>query len=255
MEGSWRNEQYPPAADPFMSLRTLGSWLIGLLSLNAALDVVAAISDVSYLGLIERGKQGLVSFAEGSTADSRQANLALLQLLVFLVTAIVFIVWFRRAYRNLGPLGASWLRFKPGWATGGWFVPIFNAVRPKEIANDIWRVSDPDLPPALDGPALGRPVAPVVNLWWFAFIVSAALGRAAFRVDTDTLDQIASATRLYLVGDVWDIFLSALALVVVKQITDRQERRWQLVSTARPAASQRPPGVPPPPPPPSAFGS
>lgn len=249
MEGSWRNERHPPSADPFRSLHTLGSWLIGLLSLNAALDLVAAISDISYLGLIERGKQGLVSFAEGSTADSRQANLALLQLLVFLVTAIVFIVWFRRAYRNLGPLGASWLRFKPGWATGGWFVPIFNAVRPKEIANDIWRVSDPDLPGSLDGPALGRPVSRMVDLWWFAFIVSAALGRAAFRTESETLDQIASATRLYLVGDVWDIFLSVLALVVVKQVTDRQELRWQRVSTLQ-TQSRRPPGVPPPPPPP-----
>ena len=251
MEGSWRNERHPPVADPFQSLRTLGSWLIGLLSLNAALDVVAAISDISYLGLIERWRQGLVSLSEVSTADSRQASLALLQLLVFLVTAIVFIVWFRRAYRNLGPLGAPWLRFKPGWATGGWFVPIFNVVRPKEIANDVWRVSDPDLPPALDGPALGRPVSRVVDLWWFAFIVSAALGRAAFRAESETLDQIASATRLYLVGDVWDVFLSVLALVVVKHVTDRQELRNSRVTRLGPNFSRRPPGVPPPPPPPS----
>jgi hypothetical protein len=254
MNGSWRNEQHSPATDPFRSLRTLGSWLIGLLGLNAALDVVAAISDISYLGLIDRWRQGLVSIVEVASADSRQATLALLHELVFVATAIVLIVWFRRAYRNLGPLGASWVRFKPGWATGGWFVPIFNAVRPKEIANDIWRVSDPDLPTSLDGPALGRPVAPVVDLWWLAFIVRAALGRATFRVQSETLDQLASATRLNLVVDVWDILLSALAIVVVKQVTDRQELRWQRVSTARPAVSRRPPGVPPPPPPPAAFG-
>lgn len=255
MNGSWRNEQYPPAPDPFRSLRTLGSWLIGLLGLNAALDVVAVFSDISYLDLIDRGRQGLVTYAEGSTADARQGTLALLQLLAFAVAAIVFIVWFRRAYRNLGALGAPWLRFKPGWATGGWFVPIFNAVRPKEIANDLWRVSDPDLPATLDGPALGRPVARVVDLWWTALLVSSALGRAAFRVETETLDQLESATRLYLVGDSWDILLSALAIAVVKQITDRQELRWHRMSITRPVPSRRPPGVPPPPPPPPpAFG-
>ena len=230
-------------------MRTLGSWLIGLLALNGGLDLVAAISDVAYLDLIDRGRAGLVSFEEGSAADARQASLGLLQLLTYLATGIVFIIWFRRAYRNLGSLGAAWLRFKPGWATGGWFVPIFNAVRPKEIANDIWRVSNPDNPPKLDGPALGHPVSRTVDLWWFALMVSAALGRAVFRVEADTLDELASATRLYLAADVWDIFLSALAIAVVKKITDRQEFRWHRLATSS-AVATRPPGVPPPPPPP-----
>ena len=65
---------------------------------------------------------------------------------IFLVTGIVFIVWFRDAYKNVGRLGVAGLRWSSGWAVGAWLVPFLNLRRPKEMLNDMWRGSNPSLP-------------------------------------------------------------------------------------------------------------
>ncbi len=232
MKGSWRDDQRrPPSSDPFTSLKPLARWLVGLLVIDVALYALGTFSDLSYLALIEQIRQGTVTTAEVTAADRRLATVAVVQLAAYLVTAIVFIVWFRRAYRNLGSLGASWLRFKPGWAVGSWFVPFLNLVRPKEIANDIWRVSDPQLPEELNGPALGEPVAGIVNMWWAALTVDAVMARALLGSDpAPTLDGLAAATRLGLAAELLGIVTSALAIMVVRAITERQNQRWQRVS-------------------------
>ena len=252
MNGSWRGEQQPVAPNAYRSARSLAGLLIGLLAMNAALDVVAAISDISYLGLLDRiATDGAFTFEEADTADTRQATLGIMQLISYALCAIAFIIWFRRSYRNLGPLGASWLRFKPGWAVGTWFVPFLNTIRAKEIANDIWRVSDPALPPKMEGPALGHPVAKVVDLWWIALLISGVIGRMILTRDAPTtVSEVQSATQLVMAGDLFDVVLSGLAIAVVKMTTDRQEQRHHRLQTSpmAPSASGLPPPPPPPPP-------
>ena len=240
MRGSWRDRQETPTSEPFKSLKQLATWLIFLFSLSIAVDALAILSGISYLGLIDRVQGGVQVFTdEISTIENRISVIGITQVVLWVVTAIVFVVWFRRAYRNLGPLGASWLRFKPGWAVGAWFVPILNAIRPKEIANDIWRVSDPELPPTLDGPALGRPVSAVLNWWWAMLLISGSLGRAAFRsADAETLEELSSGTKYGVAADVASVIAAVLAIILVKAVTDRQHRRHELV--ARTLASEVP---------------
>src|SRR4029450_13039173 len=84
----------------------------------------------------------------------------------FLVTAGLWLAWFRRAYLNLPALGARRLRFRPWWAVGAWLLPVFSLFRPQQVLNDVWRDSDPR-PPPRPAPPPARPVA------------AAARGRAA----------------------------------------------------------------------------
>jgi len=141
--------------------------VLGALGATLVLNVVAVVSDVSYHDLIQRlVSGGDVSLADAQAADDRQFTIADVQLAVFALTALAFVVWFYRAYENLRPLGVENLRWGSGWAIGGWFVPLLNLVRPKSLANDIWRGSDPALPPQLERPSLrARPLVaqPVVG--------------------------------------------------------------------------------------------
>ena len=73
----------------------------------------------------------------------RQNLIGYLQVLIYLPTGIMFIIWFRRAYQNLVAWGTEGLRFGAGWTVGGWLVPFLNLVRPKQIMNDLWRATDP----------------------------------------------------------------------------------------------------------------
>ncbi|MDQ3956829.1 MAG: DUF4328 domain-containing protein [Actinomycetota bacterium] len=219
---------------------------VALLTVNVVLDGAAVISDLDYLDLLVRARDGAaVTFEEADAADDRQAFIGIAQGLALIAAAIPFLMWFRRAYRNLGPLGASRLRFKPGWAVGGWFVPLLNAWRPKQIANDIWRMSDPDLPPRLGAPNKDQPVARVLTLWWVFFLMSGFFYRVSFGPGGNRLEAAITATRWTLAGDLFSMIAGISAILVVRALTLRQQRRAFALRIQRdddPAAVQGGPG-------------
>jgi hypothetical protein len=195
--------------------------------LTIALDVVALVSDISYYSLVQRASSGSVlSLAEVQSADDRQATIGDVQLALLVVTAIVFIVWFFRAYKNLDPLGMSGQRWGNGWAIGAWFVPFLNLVRPKAIANDIWRGSDPGLPPETSLHPEDE-VPWYHTVWWGLFIVDGIVSRVAYQSfrDADTLSAISSATVRLMASDAADIVAAAFAIAVVYLTTRRQRQR------------------------------
>ena len=80
--------------------------VLGALGATLVLNVVAVVSDVSYHDLIQRlVSGGDVSLADAQAADDRQFTIADVQLAVFALTALAFVVWFYRAYENLPPAG------------------------------------------------------------------------------------------------------------------------------------------------------
>jgi hypothetical protein len=84
----------------------------------------------------------VISAAEAVDLAFLTRLIGLLQMLIYLATGVMFIIWFRRAYRNLEALGKEGLRFEAGWTVGEWLLPILNLVRPKQIMNDLWRATD-----------------------------------------------------------------------------------------------------------------
>lgn len=222
-----------PSVSPrgsFRDLSTRGAWAVGALALAVAVDAVALLSDLAEYSLLDRVSRGLsVSFAEAAANDERQAQLGLAQAAAAIFTGIVFIVWFHAAYANLKALGATNTRFGTGWAIGGWFVPILNLWRPKQIANDIWRGSEPDAFPEQGGSWRSRPVPALLTWWWATWIAASLSYQAAFRYAfsaTDpSLDQLLTLSRLWIAGDTLYVVAGVLAILVVRRTTERQMRR------------------------------
>jgi hypothetical protein len=221
-------------AEPWQPLRTRAKAVRILLWATVAASVIAAISDAAELDLLGRIDAGqLVSDSEIHTNDTRQGVIGLVQGALFLGTAVAFIMWFSRAYENIGRLGAGPLRYRKGWAIGAWFVPILNLFRPKQIANDIWRGSDPDmgrLPDASDwrdGPIPGL----LFGLWWLLWLATnLSLGPGFFEADTP--DEFRSQTIRFLISDVTGALGAILCAVVVDRTTHRQEERARRVADA-----------------------
>lgn len=152
--------------------------------------------------------------------------------LVFLVSAGVFIAWFFRAYKNLRRLGVEKMRYGDGWAIGSWFIPIFSLIRPKQIANDIWRGSER----GVDVSAQWRQVAlpSCVQWWWGLFLAQGLLteiGRRmvesgynklfSFGSFEDGIAGIERGTTVDLIGSICTIAAAVLAIMVVSRITKR----------------------------------
>jgi len=155
---------------------------------------IAALSKIGKSGI--DGDIGLTYTALKQGSDPLSALYSLSGLFIMLPLGIISLVWFHRAYRNLARRGFQ-LRFGTGWAIGSWFIPVFNWIRPKSIANDLYRADLGELPDAAQLTAgtmdeadeiAGRPqrigvrypwtqvkVAPLLHYWWLLYIIGGAV--------------------------------------------------------------------------------
>lgn len=170
--------------------------------------------------------------AELESNDARQLGLGIAHFVIFIVTAIVFVCWFYRVHANLQPLGASGLQYTPGWAAGSWFVPILNLFRPVQIAQEIWRNSDPD---AIDS---GRvrlepsPSSTLIGFWWAAWLVCNVISNIAIRMPVNSPSTLESATMMQMVSGATSLIAASLALLVIWNIDARQTARADAIQAA-----------------------
>jgi len=230
-----------------------GRWAVIALVAVIVTDIVAIGSDLLEIRLMNRLVDGEdVSLSSLDSDDTRQLVVSVVVLAVYVASIVLFIRWFHRAYSNLPALGSE-LRFKRGWAIGGWFVPIMWFWRPKQIANDIWRGTDPS---TRSVHITKTDVAPLVGIWWAAWIIAGVVftrsnlayastptgleaGVTAMLGDTADAEDIRRAAVLDVVANGIDIAAAVLAILVVQRITSRQferERMLALLREPRPAA-------------------
>lgn len=227
------SRRHPASGDPYKSARRVATVAIAFLTVHIVFDLAASVVDVQMLSLLDRVRAGaLVTFEEAQAHDDRMFWAGVLQAIAALAVAVPFIVWTRRVYRNLGPLGTRTLRFKPGWAVGGWFVPFLNFARPKSIVNDVWRASDPELPPHMTEPPEGARVPRFLNWWWGTLVASYMAYPDAIPRANPSLEELVTEVQRYLAGDVLTIVAGVLAIVTVHRTTQRQEQRHARVSQA-----------------------
>ncbi|MET0833150.1 MAG: protein kinase [Actinomycetota bacterium] len=174
---------------------------------------------------------------DGASSGDLYLWVGLVQAAWFLVTAGLWLGWFRRAYLNLPALGARRLRYRPWWAVGAWLLPVFSLFRPKQLLNDIWRASDPDLPPDQADAWRRRPVAELLGWWWLAFLASVlvrsitteAVHSAAdlmlLGLLPERLDRFQASAGMQIAADLLTVVCGLLALRVVGRATTRQHDR------------------------------
>jgi hypothetical protein len=192
--------------------------------------LLATVSTIMEMGLMGRVVDGeSVSNADLTANDDREALALALYMSVLLACAIVFIVWFHGAYKNVDALPDGVRRYETWWAIGGWFIPIMWFFRPKQIANDLWnsgaKSEDDRYPPFL------------LLAWWVLFLASTTyLNRRGGGVD-DSPQELIDADKLELVFYAVDVVAAVLAILVAKRITERLKARRAEVSQPAPEAA------------------
>ena len=214
---------------PFESARGLANATIVLLAITALLSIASVFVYLDRASLISDllGDAGTVSPSDVESADERVQAFALLGIASYVVTGIVFVIWFQRCYKNSQALGTSNLRFSSGWAAGAWFVPFLNLVRPKQIADDIWKSTDPDAPAMQNSSWMAARVPGLLHAWWGFFIAGAIVGRvvASLANDYDSLSELRTLDRFSAVAEVVTLVGAILAALVVRAMTARGEQR------------------------------
>ncbi|BCM18135.1 DUF4328 domain-containing protein [Mesorhizobium sp. J8] len=223
----------------FRNFSTSTNWVVRLLCIGIAVDVIAVLSGLSEIWLLNDIDAGTYDYdvtAAASWNDSRQGAIGIAQLVLYLAQAIIILSWIRLANRNARALGARDMQFTPGWAIGWYFIPIANLWKPYQAMSEIWRASS--------GSADWKSAETSGTLqgWWAAWLVANALGRVSFRLSmkAQEIPELKNASIATTAADVASVVLSLLLLEVVKEIYRRQTA-W---SAAPPAMPQDSAGLP-----------
>jgi Domain of unknown function (DUF4328) len=237
-----RGARYHDASPPDR-LATLGVFVQIALAVVIATEVAQVVANQIYIGIQNDLLVGqLPNIGHVESVINAVHTTHSLSLIATGLTAILFLVWFFRAYRNLVRAGIEDLRYAPGWAVGSWFIPFFNFVRPKQIANDIWKASaSAGTVGAERRDQLGLPAR--INWWWGLWIlggVCGAIGNGAISSANAHAIYTLSALRHERTG-VWFeqaglvalIVAATLALLLVRQISRMQDASF--TAAAEPA--------------------
>lgn len=212
---SHENAGYHPAS-------TLVALLTVLLVCHAVLGLVAAGSTWLEIQLLSEAKAGVeISEERAALNDARQGLIGLAHIGLFPSTAVLFGMWIHRANRNARALTTEPMQFSPGWSVGWYFVPIMNLFKPYQAMKEIWEVSGRWRRPDSQGGGSSSPLP----WWWAAWVLSGVVGQAAFRASlrAESLDELLVSSWITLGGDILDVPLALLALLVVRGVHARQE--------------------------------
>lgn len=193
------------------ALRRLGRrtatvlWVGVMLGAAALATVVAAV--------VTRGDgAGAWSPASASMADSSDAAYIVASGLLgawLVVGGALFVAWLYRMYAQAAVLRPARFTWRPGWAIGGWFVPLLNLYLPYRLTADVSRSVN-------DG------VLASIKIWWTLLVlgVLVSAGVAGARVApgvADALDAVLSLGAV--IGHVAVVCAGLAAVVVVRTVS------------------------------------
>jgi len=172
---------------------------------------------LQYNLLKEALENGSVSPSKAMINDFRQTAITLLFLIAYIISAVTFIKWFRRAYANLH-LRVKVLDHSEGWAAGAWFVPIVNLYRPIQIMSELYNESDELLVKKKIIPERSLKTT-YITFWWILWIVSGLISNIFFRFtnNDNTIEDLLSNTQKSMIVD---LLMIPLCFVTVKVIKD-----------------------------------
>lgn len=195
------------------------------LALSLAASVLSLIVGIFHAGEISRGADGVLTASEDSfsTITLLYVGANSLQVLLLIATAIAFLMWLYRAYRNLESLRVGKVEFTAGWAVGWFFIPFANLIMPYRAVKELWLKSDPDLRANNFFPTTSS--APVIGWWWGFWIVAGITGNLSGRIyaGADTASQLAAGTWVGVASNLLEIVAAVFAIMVVKGIDARQQ--------------------------------
>jgi Domain of unknown function (DUF4328) len=181
-------------------------------------ETLAFISGYMQYSLLKSVGYGeLISHEEAANNDIRERVIAFLYMIVFIISAITFIMWFRRAYFNLH-LKIRPLLFSEGWAAGSWFVPIICLFRPYQIMKELFIETEAFLKrknvETEDLFAVNR-----LGLWWTLWIITNLVAQFTTRytLEAKSVDEYTFVTMVSMVNNVMGVPLAIVTINIIKQ--------------------------------------
>ena len=186
-----------------------------------AVGIVSLISSYFQYDLLQTVASGEEISTERATAnDSREQIIGIIELTVYLISAVTFIQWFRRAYFNLHSK-VNYLSYSESWAAGSWFIPIVNLYRPFQIMKELFHETKELL--MKKGLIVKEKLTTTsLIMWWTFWIVSSLLGQFIFRysMEAETVDDFTVSTVASMIANIITIPLALFTIKIIKDYSN-----------------------------------
>ncbi len=213
----------PLARNGFIHPTTLTQWVKRLIYVQMLVAVVSIVSGNMEYQLLQDYENGVYSsqeqaVADGEANDRRQQVIAVLYMIVFVISGVLILKWIHRANYNARQLGATAMKFTPGWSVGWFFVPIFSLWKPYQAMAEIWRASDSPDDPSQAGQNS------ILAWWWGAWLANGFISQAAMRLtlSAEEIPALKNANLVYQASDVAYLALAVVTLMLVDSIDQAQ---------------------------------
>ena len=220
-------------------LATAIGWVLGI---GCVAQIADAVTQFSRAALVSQymDRPYSVSMNEMIDADNAVETAIGFDLLFTVAGRVLIVIWAWRATKNL----VAWNlrhRWSPGWAIGGWFVPVVNLWIPYQVVQDAWRSTASSAPA---DPATFKSEGS--NLVWTLSFVTIWISTVMWVVrrwliDDWEMSNVLAADRVGGAAALVGAAASIAAIVAIRQISRRHDERR---SSAPPEyrRSVRPPG-------------
>lgn len=146
-------------------------------------------------------------------------------ILLFFATGVVFLCWFAAAHTNLRILGSRGLEYSANWAVGGFFIPVLNLFRPYQVAQEIWKGSDPDvLAPQGALQWMAKSGSGVALAWWLTWTVGSLGTASLLLLVRDPFLQLLVIAVTVFVRTIAAILLLIFIIAVLRRQSEKYDR-------------------------------
>jgi len=151
----------------FQSISKISKWLVNW---TIASIVISVLYFIVSLGALYPSND-----VESNRIDFINLFVGSINLVISFVTAIITLIWFYRANKNIHIFGAKEVS-TPRMAVIWWFVPILQLWKPYEVAQQIWKASNPQIILSSGIEWKKSPSSYIIKIWWILGILSIFIG-------------------------------------------------------------------------------
>lgn len=211
-----------PSGD-FRSLQAVALFVQLLFGLQAIASIVRLVVGIPY-------RSDLLEIAAGTSdvtagvllAEDRYLAAVGIATFGFLVLAVIFVIWFWRAYANLPAVGRQRTR-ATSWAIWPWLVPFAGLVIPYGIGAEIWTQSRAEAGMVSD--YRDQNMEPVIS-WWSLYVIMTLVSQVGLFLGGEDLapSELAARVGVDLVASLVTVAAAVAAARFVRLTTARQEQ-------------------------------
>ncbi|NIK73072.1 hypothetical protein FHS56_000558 [Thermonema lapsum] len=202
---------------------------ITLIWIVLALEIISLISGYLQYDLLQTvANGGKISMATATANDTREQMIGTIYIIVYVISAVTFIQWFRRAYFNLHQKVKN-LAYTEGWAAGSWFVPIVNLYRPYQIMKELYQ----ETKELLNKKGINvntNLTTSSLGWWWTLWILNNIIGQFVFRysIKAKSIDELTTSTIASMIGNIIGILLALITVKVIKDYSNVEPMLFEI---------------------------